>query len=101
MSRSRFRAAVAPLRRQVEAREVALPLVDDIVAAERPAEPLHCLRPDAIRMAAQAFVTAFPGDVLYAVKCNPDPRVLSAVWAGGVRRFDCASPAEVALVHQM
>jgi len=39
--------------------------------------------------------------VLYAVKCNPEPRVLRAVWAGGVRHFDCASPAEVSLVRQM
>lgn len=26
----------------------------------------------------------FPGDVLYAVKCNPEPAVLRAVYAGGV-----------------
>ena len=50
---------------------------------------------------ASAFVEAFPGDVLYAVKCNPDPAVLRALWAGGVRHFDCASPNEVVLVRQM
>jgi ornithine decarboxylase len=103
MTKSRFRAAVSPLRRRFEAPEpgVALPLVDDIVAVERPCEPVHCLRPATIVGAAQGFVAAFPGDTLYAVKCNPDPRVLRAVWEGGVRHFDCASPAEVALVRQM
>jgi ornithine decarboxylase len=51
--------------------------------------------------AAQRFVELFPGDVLYAVKCNPEPRVLRALWAGGIRHFDCASLAEVALVRKL
>jgi ornithine decarboxylase len=76
----------------------ALPSVDAVVDRERPSDPLFCLRPAAIAAAAQRFVAAFSGDVLYAVKCNPDPRVLRAVWAGGVRHFDCASLPEVALV---
>ncbi len=78
-----------------------LPSVDAVVARERPAEPLLCLRPAAIAGAARRFVEAFPGDVLYAVKCNPEPRVLRAVWAGGVRHFDCASLPEIALVRRV
>jgi ornithine decarboxylase len=46
-------------------------------------------------------VQAFNGDVLYAVKCNPEPAVLRAIWAGGVRHFDCASIAEVTLVRRL
>jgi ornithine decarboxylase len=76
-----------------------LPRVDDLIAVERPDVPMHCLRPAAIVAAAADFVAAFPGDVLYAVKCNPDPAVLAAVWDGGVRHFDCASAPEVALVR--
>src|SRR6266700_6554766 len=83
------------------ARTGALPFVDAIVARERPAAPLLCLRPAAIAAAARRFVEAFPGDVLYAVKCNPEPRVLRAVWAGGVRHFDCASLPEIALVRRV
>src|SRR5258707_11936664 len=81
------------------ARTGTLSSVDAVVARERPAEPLLCLRPAAIAAAARSFVEAFPGDVLYAVKCNPEPRVLRAVWAGGVRHFDCASLPEIALVR--
>jgi ornithine decarboxylase len=51
--------------------------------------------------AAEAFVGGFAGDVLYAVKCNPEPVVLQALWEGGVRHFDCASLAEVALVSRV
>jgi len=58
-------------------------------------------RPAALAGAARRFVDLFPGDVLYAVKCNPEPRVLRALWAGGVRHFDCASLAEVALVRKL
>jgi ornithine decarboxylase len=78
-----------------------LPLVDTVVAAVRPTEPVLCLRPAVIAAAARRFVDCFPGDVLYAVKCNPEPRVLRALWAGGVRHFDCASLAEVKLVRKL
>ncbi len=101
MSLLRARAAVSPLRRSFQAADPLLPAVADLVAVERPEEPMHCLRPAAIAAAAAAFVAGFPGDVLYAVKCNPDPAVLRAVHAGGVRHFDCASAAEIGLVRTM
>ena len=101
MTQLRSRVAVSPLRRELSDAIAILPRVDDLVMVERPAEPMHCLRPAAIMAAADRFVAQFPGDVLYAVKCNPEPTVLRALWAGGVRRFDCASAAEIALVRQM
>lgn len=98
MTDLRFRGALAPLRRPAE----ALPRrVDALVARLRPEEPLHCLRPATIAGAARAFLAAFPGQTLYAVKCNPEPAVLRALWKGGLRRFDCASIGEVRLVRSM
>ncbi len=64
-------------------------------------EPLYCIRPRVLEATARRFVAGFPGDVLYAVKCNPEPTVLRALWAGGVRHFDCASLAEIRLVRQL
>jgi ornithine decarboxylase len=104
MTDLRFRGAVAPLRRNAASapRALALPKhVDAIVARLRPEEPLHCLRPATIAGAARAFLAAFPGETLYAVKCNPEPAVLRALHRGGVRRFDCASIGEVRLVRSM
>jgi ornithine decarboxylase len=108
MAQARFRSAVSPLRRGAIALRVPAPTarparstVDAFIATERPADPVHCLRPDVLTAAARRFVSAFPGDVLYAVKCNPEPAVLRALHAGGVRHFDAASPAEVRLVRQM
>lgn len=99
MVHPRFRSAVTPLRRDVDAAPVES--VDTLIARLRPEEPVHCLRPAVIAETAAGFVAGFPGETLYAVKCNPDPAVLRAVWNGGVRHFDCASAAEVTLVRQM
>jgi len=77
------------------------PSIDAVVAGARPADPLVCLRPAVIAGAARIFVDCFRGDVLYAVKCNPEPRVLRALWAGGIRHFDCASLPEVKLVRKL
>jgi len=92
MSERRARVAAAP------ALPACLPCVDDLVAVERPDEPVHCLRGACVTDAARSFVEGFAGDVLYAVKCNPEPAVLAALWEGGVRHFDCASLPEVELV---
>ncbi len=101
----RTRSAVSPLRRRT-ADPAAMPApvpasVDALVAALRPEEPVHCIRPAVLAATAAEFVAAFPGETLYAVKCNPDPAVLRALWAGGVRHFDCASINEIALLRQM
>ena len=98
---ARTRAAVSPLRRVLVEYPVRRPSVNEVVAADRPEEPIHCLRPDAVAATARDFVQSFPGDVLYAVKCNPDPAVLRALWDGGVRHFDCASLPEIRLLRAM
>ncbi len=71
----------------------------EMVAALRPEEPVYCLRPHIVAAAARRFVEAFPGDVLYAVKCNDHRHVLDALYQGGIRHFDTASLAEVAAIH--
>ena len=101
MSHIRSRNAVSPFRRGQSELSISLPTVDEAVLAAQPAEPMHCLRPAVITETAARFVQSFRGDVLYAVKCNPEPAVLRAMWAGGVRHFDCASAGEVSLVRQM
>jgi ornithine decarboxylase len=75
--------------------------VDRLVDQLRPVEPLYCARPQVMQATAARFVADFPGDVLYAVKCNPEPTVLRALWRGGVRHFDCASPSEIRIVRQL
>jgi ornithine decarboxylase len=92
-ARAAARLPVAP--------QSGLPCVDDVVAVHRPSDPLLCLRPATLRQDAATFVAAFPGDVLYAVKCNPDPAVLRALYEGGLRHFDCASIGEIRVVRSL
>jgi ornithine decarboxylase len=69
-----------------------------LVLADRPELPVHCLRPEAAKKAADFFVRNFPGDVLYAVKANAHPVIIDAVYAAGVKSFDVASLPEIELV---
>ncbi|MBI3445305.1 MAG: type III PLP-dependent enzyme, partial [Magnetospirillum sp.] len=71
------------------------------ILALRPEVPVACLRPAIATSGAARFVAAFPGAVLYAVKCNPDEALLRALADGGIRHFDAASIAEVRLVRRL
>ncbi|PKU24002.1 type III PLP-dependent enzyme [Telmatospirillum siberiense] len=95
----RYRAAAVPVDRARRSRYPVLPDVSRLVLTERPDDPLHCLRPRVLAESAARFVELFSGDVLYAVKCNPQPAVLRALWKGGLRHFDAASLNEVRLVR--
>lgn len=72
--------------------------VEAMVKELKPSVPVHCLRPQVLQQTAQWFLQNFPGDVLYAVKCNPDPSVLRYLADAGIRHFDVASMGEVRLV---
>jgi ornithine decarboxylase len=74
--------------------------VRSMVESLRPSYPVYCLRPHVIRQAAQRFLELFPGRVLYAVKCNPHPSVLRALYDAGIRHFDTASLPEIALIRE-
>ncbi len=73
--------------------------LDAFVMQEQPRYPVSVLKNDILKEKAEEFTSLFPGRILYAVKCNPDERVLRALIAGGVHSFDCASIGEVELVR--
>lgn len=73
----------------------------DFVLDTAPRYPVAVLRPDVLTETAKEFTSQFPGDVMYAVKCNPDERVIRALIAGGVKNFDCASIGEVKLIRRL
>ena len=71
-----------------------------LVLASKPDLPVHCVRPHAAEKAAGWFARRFPGDVLYAVKANPCPAVIDAVYRAGVTWFDVASLPEIRLIAE-
>ncbi len=74
--------------------------VRSMIKTLQPSYPVYCLRPHVMRQAVQRFLELFPGRVLYAVKCNPHPSVLRALYAAGIRHFDTASLPEIALIRE-
>lgn len=67
----------------------------EVIDILRPRDPVHCVRPAVLAETAKRLVDAFPGDVLYAVKCNETEAVVDGLHDGGIRHFDTASIAEV------
>jgi ornithine decarboxylase len=65
----------------------------------QPEHPLVIFRPHALQRAVATFRNGFRGQVLFAVKTNPEEHVLKALWEEGVRNFDVASLHEVAMVR--
>lgn len=67
----------------------------EVLDTLRPRDPVHLVRPRVIAERAERMLKSFPGDVLYAMKCNDHELVIDALYQGGVRHFDTASIAEV------
>lgn len=99
-------SAPAPIRHLLPGQpgRIALPVHQSVAAAcaaHRDADPLPILFPEVISARATGFTQAFPGRVLYAVKCNPEPAVLRLLYDGGVNDFDVASIGELRLVREI
>ncbi len=72
--------------------------VDEVAKRLKPEAPVQCVFPEHVRAQARNFLGQFPGEVLYAVKCNPGVDFLRHMHDAGIRNFDVASLDEVRLV---
>lgn len=75
--------------------------IDEAVDALRPVHPTYVTRPDILAEDAAQFVSLFPGDVVYALKCNPEKHVIQGLVKAGVKAFDVASPEEIRLARKL
>ncbi|MET0546035.1 MAG: hypothetical protein ABWZ40_06970, partial [Caulobacterales bacterium] len=66
--------------------------------ALEPDAPLFLFSEKALIARTKRYLKHFPGDVSYAVKCNPTEPVLKALGALDVKTFDVASIQEIELV---
>jgi len=78
----------------------SFPSVRSIIERLNPSYPVFIVWPEVLREKARLFIDHFPGDVLYAVKCNPHPFVLSTLHEAGIHSFDTASLPEIAAVRE-
>ena len=70
----------------------------DVTRSLKPTEPVYLFSPSSLRQRALSFQQSFPGIVSYALKANPENRVVDTLVEQGIRHFDVASIGEVAAV---
>jgi len=75
--------------------------VDDLVNTIRPVDPVYCIRQNSIKSACGWFKSNFPGEILYAVKTNPNERVIKLIGENGINNFDVASINEIKLIKKI
>lgn len=75
--------------------------VEQAVATLAEDRPIHVLYPHILQRQARRFLDGFAGEVLFAVKANPAPTVLTALYEAGLRRFDVASIAEIETLRRL
>lgn len=69
--------------------------VSEMLTATQPVDPVYCVYPHVYHETAKEFRDGFPGRVLYAIKANNHPKVLRALFDGGIKHVDCASLPEI------
>ena len=75
--------------------------VNELVNTIRPVDPIYCIRPNSIKTACSWFKSNFPGQILYAVKTNPNEDVIKYIGESGINRFDVASIGEIKLIKKI
>ena len=73
--------------------------VGSLLRTESPKKPVYCIFPHVYRRITKKFLKGFSGRVLYAVKANSEPAVMSLLSQAGVQHYDCASLPEIELAH--
>lgn len=69
--------------------------VAEVIKSLKPSYPVLCFNPQKIHDNAADFQKGFKGVVGWAVKSNPDPKIIKAIVASGIREFDVASVDEI------
>jgi len=75
--------------------------VDELVEVTRPVNPVYCIREDSIETSAAWFKDNFPGNILYAVKANPNEKVLKTLIKNNITNFDTATIEEISLIKKI
>jgi len=75
--------------------------VNELVNTLKPEDPVYCIRPKLIKKSVEFFKNNFPGKVLYAVKTNPNEKIIKIIINNGIENFDVASINEIKLIRKI
>jgi ornithine decarboxylase len=70
-----------------------------VALALQPEEPVFLFSASELKSRAKQFIDNFPGQVTYAVKCNPSSEVLFTLASSGIKTWDVASVHEMGYVR--
>ncbi|MCB9963491.1 MAG: type III PLP-dependent enzyme [Rhodospirillales bacterium] len=97
-------SGVVPLRKKTKTPRLFSyeePHFDEFVRFLSPDKPTYLFDSNALKARAKDFLSGFPGDIAYAVKCNPTRRVLQTLSKSGISSFDVASLEEIRQVRKV
>ena len=75
--------------------------VNELVNSLKPDYPVYCIRPNEIKKSVNFFKEKFPGKILYAVKTNPNEKIIKQIISNGINEFDVASLNEIKLINKI
>ena len=75
--------------------------VNELVNSLKPDYPVYCIRMNEIKKSVKFFKENFPGNILYAVKTNPNEKIIKQILASGINQFDVASLNEIKLINKI
>ena len=75
--------------------------VNELVNSLKPDYPVYCIRPNEIKKSVNFFKENFPGNILYAVKTNPNEKIIKQIISNGITEFDVASLSEIKLINKI
>ena len=75
--------------------------VNELVNTLKPEDPVYCIRPESVKRSVDFFKNNFPGRVLYAVKTNPNEKIIKIIINNGIKNFDVASINEIKLIRKI
>ena len=75
--------------------------VNELVNELKPDSPVYCIRPESIKKSTKFFKDNFSGKILYAVKTNPNEKVIKQIISNGIKDFDVASLNEIKLIKKI
>jgi len=75
--------------------------VNELVNELKPDYPVYCIRTESLKKSTKFFKDNFPGKTLYAVKTNPNEKVLKQIISNGIIDFDVASINEIKLIKKL
>ena len=75
--------------------------VNELVNSLQPDYPVYCIRLNEIKKSVKFFKENFPGKILYAVKTNPNEKIIKQIINNGINEFDVASLNEIKLIRKI